>query len=39
MEDRAALIAEALAAREEFKGTGLAYDVDDVSITCLEISG
>ena len=36
MVDRAAFVAEALAAREECNRTGLAYDVDDVFDYLLE---
>jgi predicted transcriptional regulator len=35
-EDRASFMAEALAARDEFKRTGLAYDADDVFDYLLE---
>ena len=35
-EDRASFVAEALAAREDFERTGLAYEADDVFDYLLE---
>jgi len=35
-EDRASFVAEALAAREDFERTGLAYDADDIFDYLLE---
>jgi hypothetical protein len=35
-EDRTSFVSEALAAREEFERTGLAYDADDVFDYLLE---